>query len=72
MSIGFASFVYYFLRMHNLIIQPQLQAVSDLVNKVMIQMMIRGMDMSRECMNRRASWLSWLFPITWQIDAVCR
>jgi hypothetical protein len=27
-------FVYYFPRGHNLILQPQLQAVSDLVNKV--------------------------------------
>ena len=27
-------FVYYFPRMHNLILQPQLQADSDLVNKV--------------------------------------
>jgi hypothetical protein len=29
---------YYFPRMHNLILQPQLQAVSDLVNKVIVAM----------------------------------
>jgi len=40
MSIGLQAsyiqckFVYYFPRMHNFILQPQLQDVSDLVNKV--------------------------------------